>query len=511
MPSPSEPEKYSIEQMMERLQSRSGDDPAHPDGEWVSRADGSRAIKVRKRKRRTSQPHKEELQKNRRARIIQVSASLILVLGTAFACGIAIVYANSLPFRQGLVQKIMDCTGAQVELNQFRMTPTRANAGQLSLNWPEGNVLKSLNSRGFSAEITPASFLGKSMEGPEVATPEATLLLHIPQPEKPTCFSPISVDSQALHFTTYSTRNLRVIFGEETAPLGRLEKAEATFQARNPSGRPQLLLNGGEIAIPGWPNLKIDRSHIEFRGGEMDIIGMRLRHEDDSHGSISLSGTVSPYNANGTSTLTVEMQAFPIAGIAGPEWTRLLNGKIDTTSSPQSNFLSITPSPSPESSLMISFSNSLASSFKVNGFPFLFGLSQLLTDKWFERPLFENDVRGVIRREQGAIRFEELNFISKGRMSLRGNLSMGIDRKLTGNLEIGVAAGLIDTSNKQLDAMFGPADDGFRRVNLKISGTSTSPADNFKELYHAAATQPAPPKTGNIPSFEELTTPGKGP
>jgi hypothetical protein len=509
MPSSSEPEKYSIEEMMERLQSRTGDESVPPGGEMVSRADGSRAIRVRKRKRRTHQPHKQGLTQARRVRILQVSASLVLLLGAALGCGIAIVYANSAPFRDGLVKKIISNTGAKVELNQFRMNPSRANAGQLALTWPEGNLMRSLYLHGFSAVIAPASFLGKSMEGEDVSTPEATLTLRHPDLEKPALHPQPAEANGEIDFATYTTPKLHVVFDGPTAVLGRIDKAEASFTIRNPSGRPQLLLNRGDVSITGWPSLKLDRSHIEFRGSELDIIGLRLRHENDSQGSLELSGTLSPYNHSQASTLAVQMQAFPIAGIAGPDWGRLLNGKIDTTPSPQSNILSITHAPSPESSLMISFSNSLSSSFKVTGFPFLSALSLLLNDKWFERPVFEAEVSGIMRRERGNVRFEDLNFISKGRLTLRGNLSMDAERKLSGNLEVGVAEGMIRTSNSKLNVMFGPVVDGFRWLNLTISGTGPVPADNFRELFDAAVSRPEPPKVGNIPSFEDLTTPGK--
>jgi hypothetical protein len=46
-------------------------------------------------------------------------------------------------------------------------------------------------------------------------------------------------------------------------------------------------------------------------------------------------------------------------------------------------------------------------------------------------------------------------------------------------------------------------------MSLTISGNGTTPTDNFRELFDAAVSKPTPPKTGNIPSFEELTTPGK--
>ncbi|HSP41465.1 MAG TPA: hypothetical protein VLO11_01215, partial [Luteolibacter sp.] len=75
----SDPEKYSIDEMMERLKKRPAEDPLE-DGELVTRADGTVAIKVRKRKRRSHQPHKEERKKARRARMIQASGAMLLLL-----------------------------------------------------------------------------------------------------------------------------------------------------------------------------------------------------------------------------------------------------------------------------------------------------------------------------------------------------------------------------------------------------------------------------------------------
>ena len=143
MSAPSEPEKYSIDEMMDRLKNRPAEDPIQ-DGELVTRSDGSQAIRVRKRKRRSHQPAKEERKSTRRARMIQVSGALSLLLLGLFAAGAAIVYANSAGFRESLVKKISLSSGARAELQLFRMNPTSANAGMLTLAWPEGNALRDL-------------------------------------------------------------------------------------------------------------------------------------------------------------------------------------------------------------------------------------------------------------------------------------------------------------------------------------------------------------------------------
>ena len=69
----------------------------------------------------------------RRARIAQVSAALVLGFLLLLAVGGAVIYANSKPFREGLVANIGAASGATVELVQFRMNPRAANAGAVAL------------------------------------------------------------------------------------------------------------------------------------------------------------------------------------------------------------------------------------------------------------------------------------------------------------------------------------------------------------------------------------------
>lgn len=505
MSAPSEPEKYSIDEMMERLKKRPAEDPIH-DGELVTRSDGSQAIRVRKRKRRSHQPHKEERQHNRRARMIQVSGALILLLLAAFAAGAAIVYANSAPFRENLIRKISTCSGAAVDLQQFRMNPTSANAGMLTLTWPEGNVLRDFAIRSVKAEIFPASFLGKTMVGEEITSQEGNLTLRIPHPGRPTREVPAAEDPQPVRFKRYAVHKLNVLLGDPAAPLIRMTNSEGSFNPNGASGRVQLLLNGGDLGINGWPKLVLDRSHIEFRGSEVDVVGMRIHHGADTHGVFELSGTVSPYAANRASTLAIRLDAYEIAGIVGPELGRLISGRVDTESSAKSNYLSFTPGEVPDPSLAIDFRKALSSNLELNGFPFLFGLSQILEDEWYVRPEFENEATGVIRRSGGVVTISDLNFENKSWMALRGSVSMAQDRRLSGELQVGVAEAMIQASkNRRVKAMFGPVKEGFNWIALKVGGTSGAPTDNFRELYEAASNTETTAPVNKIPSFEELT------
>ena len=192
-----------------------------------------------------------------------------------------------------------------------------------------------LTLRSVRADISPSSFLGKALTGEEVTCLDGTLILQIPQPDQPSRDAPATDQTLPIRFNRYAIPTAEVLLGDATAPLIRLQKTECSFYPVTASDRAQLLLNRGDISIHGWPKLRMDRSHIEFRGPEIDVVVMRLRHETDNRGLFELAGTISPYATDRTSTLAVRLEAYLMSGIAGPELGRLISGRIDTRSDAQ--------------------------------------------------------------------------------------------------------------------------------------------------------------------------------
>ncbi len=509
MPQPSEPEKFSIDEIIDRLKNPPDEEPLR-EGELITREDGTQAIRVRRRKRRSHQPRNAELKHQRRIRMIQVSAMLLVMLMAVFAFGSAIIYANSAPFREKIIRMIGASSGAQVKLEQFRVNPARAVAGQLILTWPEGNVLRELAVRGASADISLSSFFGKSLVGEEITSDQGLLSLGVPQPGEPLrAASPVE-GAKLIHFKRYAIPKLQVRLGDPAQPLALLQDSEGSFLPDNASGRPQLLLTRGVITFRGWPKTRLDRSHIEFRGSEVDIVGMRLLHESDELGTIELVGTVSPYAADHQSVLAVRFESFPMSGIVGADMERVVSGRVSTVPTPKSNLLSLTCGSKPSSTLVVSFQNPSSWPMEMHGFPFLSNLARVMEDNWFERPVFDADATGALLRTDSAVTLKDLDFQSKGRMAVRGRLTVTSDRHLSGELRIGIATAMVETCpNRRLDAMAGPEEEGYRWFALKIGGTPTVPVDDFLQLLKAAnpnAGKPAAAAPG-VPGFDELTAP----
>lgn len=505
---PSEPEKYSIDEMMDRLKANPSEDPTK--GELVTRSDGSQAIRVRKRKRRSTQPQKERAVRDRRVRIVQISAAFLLVLVAALVVGAGIIYANSKPFRDKLVDNIARTSGATPDLQTFRMNPQTSNSGGLTLTWPTGNVLDTLKLRTLVAEISPASFLGKTFFGDDVTISESSLRIRLPQPGAKLRAVPAPSGPPPIHFKHYRTSNFSLeLAGQDTTVL-RLARSEASFSMDTVNGTPRLSLFRGDLGIPGWPKFRLDRAFVEMRGKEIEIIDMGLHDESDDSGSLNLSGTISPYQPNLVSNLAISLHAFPLSGLLGPTFGNLISGRIDTEPSAKSNYLSFKATHDSEPAMEIAFASSAGSGIEIRRFPFLVTLSQMLDeDAWYEKPLFDSDAKGVIHHQNGNTSLRDLNLQSKGRMTLRGDLAMTGNQALSGNLRVGLPESMIPKSSA-LRKMLSPAEDGFRWISLKISGTTAAPVDNFQDLITRSG-QPAletpTPARDNGSSFDELTHP----
>ncbi|GAA5127581.1 hypothetical protein JIN84_08490 [Luteolibacter yonseiensis] len=505
---PSEPEKYSIDEMMNRLKQSSAGNPE--EGELVTRADGSQAVRVRKRKRRSSQPHKKDAERIRRARAVQIAAALILVLLAALTIGVGIIYANSGPFRNSLVTKIGESTGAKAELHQFRMNPKTANANYLILEWPQGSLLKTMNFRGLNAEIFPSSFLGKSMTGEEVTAIESKIALQYPQPGQPRRAGPAAGSSLPVNFGRYRTRLMDVTLGSGPSTIS-LSKAEGSYTASNIKGRPQLSVSKGELGIPNWPKLRLDRALVEFRGEEADIISFRMLHEKDNRGSFQLSGTLSPYKPEQVASLAATLELFPLSGLIGPALGGLIEGEVDTEPADTSNFLSFQPTANSLAKLDVTVAASPGSAIRMHGFPFLNAISEALgDDKWFVSPVFESHSQVHLIREGGAVTLRDVRLESKSRMAMKGEISLTTKNTLSGTLEVGLSETILLASRHQrLISMFGPATEGFCWITLQLGGQANAPTDDFKALFDAAKTGAGPSAPAGTPAstFEELTRP----
>lgn len=510
----SEPEKYSLDEMMDRLKGRDGEGKS--DGELVTRSDGSQAMKVKKRRRRTDQAVNKETKRNQRMQILQITGFAILIAAIGLIAGIGIIYANSTSFRDGLTSTLETASGAKVELKQFRMNPATANSNKVNLEWPGGNALQSLQVLNIVSKIAPASFLGNAFSGEEIVASTGDLILKSPVVGEPVRNSEAATGELPVRFNRYFVPVLNIYFGGEKRSANMLGKTEASLFPGGINGQAELRFNGGLLKAEGWPPLALDRSYIKFRGQDLEVKSLRFgipvapNKEDTDRGYINFSGIVQPLNPDATHILGVELSSFRLSYLLGADLGRFFLGRLETAETPESNFLLVTPGSSDSAKLELATTNALDSRIDLSGFKFLPSLAKVLEDRWYELPNFDDGVSMLVSREGDAVELKEFTLEKRGRMAVRGTMRNGEGGQIRGKIRVGIPDGMITSvKNKRIDAMFGQVREGYRWIDLEIGGTSAVPTDNFLDLYNAARVSEEAREADTVSpdSFENLIDP----
>lgn len=485
-----EPDKYSIDEMMDRLKNREENDQ----GELVTRSDGTQAVRRRKRKRRTDQPEKGEAKRTTRMHLVQIAGIVILLAAVGLFTGISLLYANSASFRDSLISNLESASGAKVTLSQFRMNPVNANANSVYFVWPPGNTLGTLELAGVIAKHSPESFLGRVFSGEEIVASTGTLDLKAAELGAKVRQVPSIGDISPIDFMRYSIPSLNIRFGADRGYWGALWKTEASMFPGNSPGTSEIRLQNGTLNLRDWPELTLDRGYIKVTNAELQVQTLRFMVPAEASkrradmGSVNFLGSVSPQDSEQPSTLVTELASFPIQYLLGKDLGRFFHGNIETQETPDSNFLTFRTGLPEDAKLEVTVTNSVDSRLDLSGFKVFDFLDATLEDDWYELPAFDEGISMVIRRQGSAVEISEIEAEKRGRMMLRGTLKNGGGGRLEGVLRIGLPdTTIVASRNERLNRMFGEVRENYRWIDVKISGTSAVPQDNVLELFDLAS------------------------
>ncbi|MGA0900499.1 MAG: hypothetical protein ACO3SO_08860 [Luteolibacter sp.] len=511
---PEEQDRYQLDEMMDRLHERTTSEHSG-EGELVTREDGSQVIRVRRRKRRSHQPEKE---RRRRIRIMQLTAALLVLLVALLMVGFVTIYVNTESYRKQLSAKLEATSGAQAKLIQFRMNPGAANAQGLDLKWPQGSALDSLQLRLLSADITPVAVIAGKFHGNEMSIGTGKLSLGLPVEGESRRIVPVLDGDAPIRFKQYGVKRLQIEIDLQDAGIFRLNEVEATLVPEKEGESSLLRMTRGDLRAPDWPMFRLDRGYIKLGGGQAKVVGLGLLHPQDDAGKLEFSGILSPHDRLNPSLLEVSAESFLLSGLLGDSLGELFSGRVDSRKGSTASQLEVGFGPDPMVDLDLNFQVSKDDSLTLRHLPVLLALCEILGDDWYAEPAFRGESSGILIRAGNQIELRELNLFSGERMAIRGRLGLHLG-KLQGELRIGLPAAKITISeNRALDKMFGSPTDGYRWMDLSVSGTAARPMDSFVQAYDQALTSLRAPAAGsardrvdgdqaNDRSFEELTKP----
>ncbi|HEY8962684.1 MAG TPA: hypothetical protein VIM57_10820 [Luteolibacter sp.] len=501
------PEKYSLNEMMDRLKQTNGPEP---EGVLVTRDDGTQAIRVRKRKRRSEQPAKERAKRKKRLRAIQITAGLSLGILGLLAAGGVLVYANTSPYRTRLLGKLNEATGSRAEVSQLGVTPAGASALKLDLRWPGSFVLKNLTLEKVEADLHVKSFLGGDWSGEEVLAQTASLKIGAPDGVSP----PIHASTAESFFKFQRIRSPKatLLIGDPANPAVAVKDCELSFYPRNKGDRAELRMNRGTVSLGNdFPVFPLDRSLLIVNGNQIDVVALRFNAQDHPQSGFQLSGSITTVGEFRPATMDVKFTSFPLEQLTGRELGRFLAGPADSREAATVNFLTFVPGQSDSYRFAASWTAGDDSPIRMAELPCFSDLARLIGDGWFISPVFDGACAGTLRLEKNAARYEELDLHAKSRLRVTGSIAIDKNHELAGHLRLGIppSFALADNSGR-LHQLFSPENQGFRWVDIEISGTTTKPVDDFRQKLEGAFASPRKPSAnkGEVENqFEELTRP----
>ncbi|BDS06177.1 hypothetical protein NT6N_12170 [Oceaniferula spumae] len=473
---------YSVDEMMAHLKrgerQRRRTDPSE-EGELVTREDGTQAVKVRRRKRRSKQPEKKKKTLNPKVKWAILGSivgfGLLLIVGTV----IIIAKYNGRKFKATTEATISELSGAgETELTQLRVTPVSAKAAKVDLAWDRHSFLKSASFSNLRSDLKATSFFTSDWIGETVVASVGKAYLQAPVTQAESGSGPLE---SPYKFDSYRCNQLDLHFGDDREAPSILGLQISL--RKMVSERYQYVFQDGTVKIKNWPDLKLASGVITLNSQDAEVIAL-LDSENNHSGELSISGRISK-DTSKTISLDIKAKDYPIQELLGKELGRLVRGTI------QSDLGSLSYDYAKTADQGLSFDMPFTSlNIDLSELPMLTTMKDLTGNTDYLRPSF-NHCRGNISRTSDGVSLNKLVWISNSLITLQGNINVDSEKKMSGTLDVGIPTSAFDGTPP---APFQGPKDGLYHAKVTLGGTIHNPHDNLRELLKVNTAEKSEPK-----------------
>ncbi|MFT4548649.1 MAG: hypothetical protein ACI8XO_001249 [Verrucomicrobiales bacterium] len=488
-PAPSEKDRYTYDEMMDRLRSqRSGSGGRQVE---IEGPDGT--VEVKKRKRRSHQPKKakEELIGRLKKRLLITAVPIVLLLIGGYLL-INVRYQSD-GFSEGVSERTSQILGVKTEFAPFVVKGLIANNRRMFIEPSVGTFLQNAEFTSLQGDLTAGSMLSSSWHLNRLDAMHGKLLFQAP--------------SQALAASDPEGNRIRLVgagLGLSSKPeafdidLLRVDNTDfiwtngrkfftfikgATVTSLKPGARTKLQLTNAELDIDGWPKFHIDWAKLDLGKGQIRINDALLKHHYVGMlgGEASVRGVID-LSKGASGTLICGLEQMPVASLIAKEWIGRLEGTVEATLNFEVDFANL-------------------AEHKVSG-PFMirngsFGdvtptsrLAAFLAEPRISRVQFHS-IKGDINLERGVTTVTNLKALSPDFVQVTGNYSIQPDGILSGTLGVAITDKILNNIPGGKPKFFGSTDptSAMSSVSVQIGGTSHAPTDDLTPRIEAAIEQ----------------------
>ena len=473
----SEQRSYSVDEMMEQLKKGERAKTRSEDAELVTRSDGSKAMRVRRRKRRKDQLASPKFRR-RRYGLVTTIGFFVLLVAAGVSLLLVLARFNSRGYREDLEKSLGQSTGSQVGLADLSVNPIKSRVESVKFAWPAGSLPRSLKLSSLEARLKGSSFISSRLRGGELRARSGTMVL---RPPEDTISPLVTKGEEFLDFGSYRCSQFDLHYGTETDDsVVRLRGSELTARPAEDGDGLRFVLSGGFARFGNWTELKVSTGLGEWNDGAFDL--KSLYTKSPSSGEAVFKG-VQPITAGSPSVFDVQLIRFPMGELLGMEALgRLIKGHVDAPS----GSLTFDPRHVDSGQLDLSFSGTEIS---IEGFRFLGGLASILRKEHYARPE-GGTITGTLKWDRDQLSIEDLKYEVRSHMMLTGQIVVR-DQELSGTLRLGVPEVLMMKSlTEPRYSSFSLPRLGYCWTDLELSGTIEQPSDNFLRKLQAAPVKP---------------------
>lgn len=510
--SDSEPDNYSIDDMMDRLRSRGEGGQEGDTPQLVTRPDGTQVYRVKKRKRRSRQPKKEKEVRQKRSRTVQiiVAAGLVVLLAASFFA--SLVFLNSSAYRDSIIAKIGAWTGAETKVTQLRVTPVSANADSIELVWPAESMVSELKLNALQGGLNFTKLLGGTWQGSEIASLQGgTLVLRPPTGKEPAFARP---EGNLPFQFRYRSSKFNVRMGEETSAVFTTRGSEASLEFHDAAASSaNLRLEGGTVNVAGWGDFDLELASLQFDGGQMRVGNVRVAPAGSAKGEIEFINLEKvPFDfVGGETKLPVQVADIALTDLLGASFGTLVSTTVETPDEKQRGEVLIRTSGDSGLSWRIPFRANATADTTAGGFPMFDVLAREVGEAWYLKPRFDLEAKGIAVRDKQKSGIESLVMDARGRLSIGGKIFADAKGNLDGELQVGLPSAAVDGGSQALKQVFHRKGGGSSWAKIRISGTSKKPMDDLEVQLKSSLSVTSPAAGGDKAledAFEDLVTPG---
>lgn len=489
----SDQRSYSVDEMMEKLREGDREKRKKDESELVTRPDGSQVMRVRRRKRRSSQPAKAKQVRQRRYGLLAAVAGVVLIVAFGALVLVLLARVNSKDYREGFKSSLQATTGAQPGVEDLSISPFRAQARSLQLVWPAGGMVKTLKLENLSADLHPTSLFGSQLKGREVISTNGTMMVG---PPTGTLAPSLPDGNFPLSYGGYRCSNFNLFYGEEAANTAlHVRSTELTLRPHDDGGI-RFKMSGGFLDLGNWGELKLDHGLAELKDGRFTLISLFTRQGEKGEANFKGAKAI---GSTGPTVFDVALVHYPLGQLLGAEGLgQLLGGIVEVPG----GSLSVDPRSVDSGQVKLKFTGKEG---RLEGFRFLSGLSSILRGKdYYTRPA-GGQISGVINWSRDSLSIENFSFEARDQLILQGNISLNPETGgLSGSLRVGVPEVLMmRTQTERRYLSFTMPQRGYCWIDIDLGGTVQQPTDSLIDKLEASPHKARPSRTVLPPPGQE--------